>query len=311
VSDRSQFVLISTGLGSRPEVLDPADLRELYAQTQLGHVLDAALSIVRNAPDQTLLPAVDRRSWLLSQTNIDRWETASITVVRATTDSSATLVAIEDVALLGDLADVSATFLDIARSELTALRSRAMEARRHALEVLAREENVDAAQQEIVRLSIVAQRAEAIASSGTVAQDIQSDLRDVVTACESATTTLSASLTAALLVVQHRGERADADRRKLIEDGQRRIAATAAALVLPTIVVGFAGANFFQPGADSRLWTGLLTVGLSVILAVIGVRVAQTVATAGAESIRRAALSAAVFGAALVVASVVLAWRSG
>src|SRR3954447_20606722 len=143
-----------------------------------------------------------------------------------------------------------AAFLEArALEELGELRRHAMESRLESLQALAETANGEPAQHEILRLARVAEVAVKLEST-TASAPIRRALRDIVTACEAATATMSASISAALLMIQHRVDQSEGLRREALENGQRRLSAAAAALVLPTLVIGVAGANFITPADD-------------------------------------------------------------
>jgi hypothetical protein len=303
-----QFLLLATDPMERPEKLDPRQVRQLYEHADLSSLLDSALALVETPANTTILPAVDRRSWTLAQASLEEWRGDHLRIVRLSTSAEALLASLDSVAGRGDLdADVVAFLANLAASDLNALRRRAMDARRDALEALAAREDEQPAQEELLRLAGVAQSAEALAAEPSLPRPITSNLADLAASCETATTTMSASLTAAVLAAQYRAERAESERRILIEQGQRRLAAIAAALILPTIVVGFAGANFFAPAPGQRLWTALLTAGGSLLAAIVGVELARLITGPSRRFPEIAGYLATMVGLALVVVAILVA----
>ena len=164
------------------------------------------------------------------------------------------------------------------------------------------------AQDELLRLALVAQAAETLAATRQLESPVGQSLRSLSLASDTAIRTISGSLTASLLLAQRAADRrAEASAIRSLQ-GQQRLAAGAAALVLPTIVVGYAGANFVAPAASDRYWSAGLTAGLALIAFVTGGRLAWSLLTAPQANLRRYLLGLLVIGTLLVLGSVVSFW---
>jgi hypothetical protein len=301
----NHLVLVTTSTEGEAKI-DPRDLGQLYAHAELAPILDQALDLVDTPPTTRVIPAVDRQSWTLGPASIEEWSAGALRIVRVFTNELDRL-ALEDAAARGELRrDVPVFLMKRIAADLVGLRRRAMDSRRDALEALANDEDASPAQDELLRLASVAQSAEALRATPTLSWDLRRRLTDLSVACETATTAMSASLTAALLAAQHRTEKAEADRRELIELVQRRLASVAAALVLPSIVVGVAGANFIVPTSADRWWVAVLTAGAAVLAVVAGMTFAAFISTSRPTVLTRAAHFGVAVGALLVLTATAL-----
>jgi len=252
----------------------------------LASLVGDIVTAVDAPPTTAVFPAVDRQTWSLDQARLERWDGAQLRVARVVASPSWRL-SLERVLARGEFQpDVAGFLASFAISDLGALRSKAFGSRADALQSLANSKDPRPAQNELLRLANVGETVGALLSDPDLLPGVTRELTELGAACDAATATMSASLTAALLASQYHEQQTELERRGLLEQGQRRLAATAAALVLPTIVVGYAGANFVAPAPEDRWWAALATAGGAILAAVLGIALAFAVSKASPKAAR-------------------------
>jgi hypothetical protein len=312
VTSDADHAVVVTASETSTNVLEPRELQQLAARPGLEPIIRAAASLVQLSSRQTLIPLTDAGTWTLGRVELQEWSGNGLAVSRAATHDSELQRLELHVARFSFDADFRG-YLD-SRSDIGIgeLQRHAIDERLNALQELTSNEDGGPAQAEILRLTRVTAAAEELLADKSLDPSAKQRLATLLRACETTTATMSASLTAALLAAQHNTDRSESKQRKAVELAQQRIAATAAALVLPSLVMGYAGANFVVPAPDDRLWIALLTTGVALLAGVIGAYFAYNIGSIRTSTTKSAARFLALSGAALCMAgalAIVFDWR--